>query len=78
MALNPKRTIAELKELRALTADENGAQGAAPWRAYRLRPERGMARWLSEYLGRGGDFAPDSFTISRQTTGHDSIGRLGR
>ncbi|MEI9863976.1 MAG: hypothetical protein WDN00_05380 [Limisphaerales bacterium] len=24
--LNPKRTIAELKELRALTGDENGAQ----------------------------------------------------
>jgi N-carbamoyl-L-amino-acid hydrolase len=28
-ALNPKRTITELKELRALTADENGAQRVA-------------------------------------------------
>jgi N-carbamoyl-L-amino-acid hydrolase len=29
MSLNPKRTVAELKELRALTADENGAQRIA-------------------------------------------------
>lgn len=29
MSLNPERTIAELKELRALTADENGAQRVA-------------------------------------------------
>src|SRR5438477_4771242 len=29
MAVNPKRTVAELKELRALTADENGAQRLA-------------------------------------------------
>jgi N-carbamoyl-L-amino-acid hydrolase len=29
MSLNPKRTIAELKELRALTGDENGAQRIA-------------------------------------------------
>jgi N-carbamoyl-L-amino-acid hydrolase len=28
-ALNPKRTVAELKELRSLTADENGAQRVA-------------------------------------------------
>src|ERR1019366_9547655 len=28
-SLNPKRTVAELKELRALTADENGAQRVA-------------------------------------------------
>ena len=28
-ALNPKRTVKELKELRALTADENGAQRVA-------------------------------------------------
>ena len=27
--LDPKRTVAELKELRALTADENGAQRVA-------------------------------------------------
>ncbi|MGB2666850.1 MAG: Zn-dependent hydrolase [Candidatus Acidiferrum sp.] len=29
MSLNPKRTVTELKELRALTADENGAQRVA-------------------------------------------------
>jgi beta-ureidopropionase / N-carbamoyl-L-amino-acid hydrolase len=29
MSLNPKRTVAELKELRALTGDENGAQRLA-------------------------------------------------
>jgi hypothetical protein len=29
MSLDPKRTIAELKELRALTGDENGAQRVA-------------------------------------------------
>src|SRR6201998_2462862 len=37
-AINPKRTVAELKELRSLTADENGAQRVAftrPWLAAR-------------------------------------------
>src|SRR5271167_2918786 len=29
MSLDPKRTVAELKELRALTSDENGAQRVA-------------------------------------------------
>src|SRR6202011_2579831 len=29
MSLNPKRTVADLKELRALTGDENGAQRVA-------------------------------------------------
>src|SRR5258707_14148022 len=29
MALDPKRTVAELKELRALTGDDNGAQRVA-------------------------------------------------
>jgi len=29
MSLNPKRTVAELKELRELTEDENGAQRVA-------------------------------------------------
>ena len=28
-SLNPKRTVAELKELRALTSDDNGAQRVA-------------------------------------------------
>ena len=38
MTLNPKRTVAELKELRALTGDENGAQRVAwtdTWREAR-------------------------------------------
>jgi N-carbamoyl-L-amino-acid hydrolase len=43
--LNPKRTIAELKELRALTADENGAQRIA------FTPKWIEARhWLREKL----------------------------
>src|SRR5688572_20051773 len=29
MSLNPKRTVSELKELRALTGDDNGAQRVA-------------------------------------------------
>ena len=29
MTSNPKRTVAELKELRALTSDDNGAQRVA-------------------------------------------------
>ncbi|HYC69950.1 MAG TPA: hydantoinase/carbamoylase family amidase [Opitutaceae bacterium] len=43
MPLNPKRTVAELKELRALTGDENGAQRVAftpTWQKAR--------RWLRE------------------------------
>jgi hypothetical protein len=42
-ALNPKRTVAELKELRSLTGDENGAQRVAftkTWLATR--------KWLRE------------------------------
>jgi beta-ureidopropionase / N-carbamoyl-L-amino-acid hydrolase len=45
MSLNPKRTVAELKELRALTGDENGAQRVAftpVWVAAR--------QWLKEKL----------------------------
>src|SRR3954466_3583125 len=44
-ALDPKRTVAELKELRALTGDENGAQRVAfteTWRKART--------WLREKL----------------------------
>ncbi|MBV8833138.1 MAG: Zn-dependent hydrolase [Acidobacteriaceae bacterium] len=43
MSLNPKRTIAELQELRALTSDENGAQRVAwteTWQKAR--------RWFAE------------------------------
>ncbi|HTO04674.1 MAG TPA: Zn-dependent hydrolase [Opitutus sp.] len=45
MALDPQRTIAELKELRSFTSDENGAQRVAftpAWRAARA--------WLTEKL----------------------------
>jgi len=45
MALNPSRTVAELKELRSLTADENGAQRVAftsTWAKAR--------KWLREKL----------------------------
>jgi len=46
-ALNPMRTVAELKELRALTGDENGAQRVAftpTWA--NARPRRaGMLSW---------------------------------
>lgn len=45
MSLNPQRTIAELKELRALTGDENGAQRVA------FTPTWVKARaWLREKL----------------------------
>jgi acetylornithine deacetylase/succinyl-diaminopimelate desuccinylase-like protein len=44
-ALNPKRTLRELKELRALTSDENGAQRVA------FTPMWTKARaWLREKL----------------------------
>src|SRR5262245_33104129 len=44
-ALNPKRTVAELKELRALTGDENGAQRVA------FTPTWAKARlWLRQKL----------------------------
>ena len=45
MALDPKRTVAELKELRALTGDENGAQRVA------FTPTWAKARsWLRKKL----------------------------
>src|SRR6188474_1240516 len=44
-AVNPQRTIAELKELRSLTGDENGAQRVA------FTPTWAKARaWLREKL----------------------------
>src|SRR5580692_5753511 len=45
MSLNPKRTVAELRELRALTGDENGAQRVA-WTDTWLRARE----WLAEKL----------------------------
>ena len=46
MSLNPKRTVAELKELRALTADENGAQRVA-WTDTWLRARDWYAKKLA-------------------------------
>lgn len=47
MSLNPKRTIAELKELRALTSDENGAQRVA-WTDTWLKARAWFLSKLSE------------------------------
>jgi hydantoinase/carbamoylase family amidase len=46
MSLAPKRTVAELKELRALTSDENGAQRLA-WTATWLRAREWYAKKLA-------------------------------
>jgi N-carbamoyl-L-amino-acid hydrolase len=47
MPLNPKRTVAELKELRALTADENGAQRVA-WTDTWLRAREWFAKKVAD------------------------------
>jgi beta-ureidopropionase / N-carbamoyl-L-amino-acid hydrolase len=47
MSVNPKRTIAELKELRALTADENGAQRIA-WSDLWLRSREWFTAKLAD------------------------------
>ena len=47
MSLNPKRTVAELKELRSLTADENGAQRVA-WTDTWLDARQWFAKKLAE------------------------------
>ena len=47
MSLNPKRTVAELKELRELTADENGAQRVA-WTDMWLKARKWFASKLAE------------------------------
>jgi N-carbamoyl-L-amino-acid hydrolase len=47
MPLNPQRTIAELKELRALTGDENGAQRVA-WTETWLKAREWMRGKLAE------------------------------
>jgi N-carbamoyl-L-amino-acid hydrolase len=47
MPLNPKRTVAELKELRALTSDENGAQRVA-WTDTWLRARDWYAQKLAQ------------------------------
>src|SRR6202171_430007 len=47
MALDAKRTVAELKELRSLTGDENGAQRVA-WTDTWLRARKWFATKLAE------------------------------
>src|SRR5260370_30447523 len=47
MSLNAKRTVAELKELRALTADENGAQRVA-WTDVWLKAREWFAQKVKE------------------------------
>src|SRR3981081_3821292 len=47
MPLDPKRTVAELKELRSLTSDENGAQRVA-WTDTWLRAREWFAKKLAE------------------------------
>jgi N-carbamoyl-L-amino-acid hydrolase len=47
MGLNPRRTIAELKELRALSADENGAQRVA-WTALWMQTRDWFAGKLAQ------------------------------
>ena len=47
MALDPKRTVAELKELRALTGDENGAQRVA-WTDTWIKAREWLAGKLAE------------------------------
>lgn len=47
MCLNPKRTVAELKELRALTGDENGAQRLA-WTDTWLKAREWLASKVKE------------------------------
>ena len=47
MSLNPKRTVAELKELRALTSDESGAQRVA-WTDTWLKARDWYAKKLAE------------------------------
>jgi len=47
MSLNPKRAVAELKELRALTADENGAQRVA-WTDVWLKARQWLAAKVKE------------------------------
>jgi len=47
MSLNPKRTVAELRELRSLTADENGAQRLA-WTDTWLRAREWFTKKIAE------------------------------
>jgi N-carbamoyl-L-amino-acid hydrolase len=62
MSLNPKRTVAELKELRSLTGDENGAQRLA-WTDTWLSAREWFAKKLADlpvehhYDGAGNNWA---------------------
>src|ERR1700685_3780780 len=52
MSLNPQRTIADLKELRELTSNENGAQRVA-WTDTWLKAREWFRSKISELKGRG-------------------------
>ena len=54
MPLDPARTVAELRELRELTGDENGAQRVA-WTDTWERGTDWLAGKLAGYRRRGGD-----------------------
>ena len=61
MPLNPERTITELKELRALTGDEQGAQRVA-WTHIWLQAR--------DWFRRSGKVFPwSSITTQQETTG---------
>src|ERR1700739_1283727 len=89
MSLNPKRTVAELKELRALTSDENGAQRVA-WTDTWLRARDWYAQKLAQlpaehhYDAAGNNWATLTGASDKALLlgGHlDSVpngGRLGR
>ncbi len=56
MSLDPQRTIAELKELRALTGDENGAQRVA-WTDTWLKAREWFQSKISELKSRASLFS---------------------
>ena len=67
MALDPKRTVAELEELRELTGDENGAQRVAftptwakarKWLRSKIEDDPSHPRHLETVWGSGYRFTP--------------------
>ena len=69
-ALNPNRTIAELKELRALTGDENGAQRVAFTGLW-----AGAREWLRDKAGKHS--RRDASRRSGESLGN-AAGRIGK
>jgi len=76
MSLNPKRTVAELKELRALTADENGAQRVA-WTDTWLKARKWFAAKVAEIpnatLDHHGDAAGNNWVTLRGASEKDLL-----